>query len=199
MDDRVNGGTGSDHGRWRGRPQRAGVLAVTVSVVVLAVACSGNPSSTGSGGSSKAGGSAHSRLLAFSHCMRSRGVPNFPDPLPGQVIAKVPGWQQLKVSNSQLQAAENACRHLLPNGGSGPNQAEMQQERGGLRSFSECLRTHGMPNWPDPTAGSKGPFFNLLNYHGIGFGSPQGQAARRECQHLLPHQQLQTGLGVEQP
>jgi hypothetical protein len=193
----INGDTRSDHGRWR-RPQRAGVLVATASVVVLAVACGGSPPSTGSGGSPDAGGSAHIQLVAFSHCVRSHGVPNFPDPLPNQVNAKFPSAQQLKVSSSQLQAAENACQHLLPNGGSGPNQAQMQLELSGLRRFSECLRAHGMPNWPDPSAGSAGPSFNLLNYHGIGFGSPQGQAARRACQHLLPSHELHTGLPVEQ-
>jgi hypothetical protein len=197
MGDMINGDTRSDHGRWR-RPQRAGVLAVTAGVVVLAAACGGSPSSTGPGGSPDAGGPAHTPLVAFSHCVRSHGVPNFPDPLPNQVSVKFPSAPQLRVSSSQLQAAENACRHLLPNGGSGPDQAQMQQELSGLRRFSECLRAHGMPNWPDPTAGSEGPSFNLLNYHGIGFGSPQGQAARRACQHLLPSQQLHTGLPVEQ-
>ena len=197
MGDMMNRDASSDGGRWRGWPQRAGVLAVTVGVVALAAACSGSPSSTGSGGSSNAGGSAHSQLVAYSGCVRSRGVPNFPDPLPGQVNEKFPSWQQLGVSSSQLSAAENACQHLLPNGGSGPDQAELQQELSGMRRFSECLRAHGMPQWPDPTVGSEGPLFNLLNYRGIGIDSPQGQAARRECQHLLPPQ-LQTGLRVEQ-
>jgi hypothetical protein len=193
----ATGDTRSDHGRWWGWPRRVGVLAVTAGLVLQTAACSGSPSSTGSG-SSNAGESAHTQMVAFSHCVRSRGVPDFPDPLPGQVIEKFPSWHQLQVSSSQLQAAENACQHLLPNGGSGPNQAEMQQELGGLRRFSECLRAHGMPSWPDPTAGSEGPFFNLFNYHGVGFGSPQGQAARRQCQHQLPLHQAQTGLPVEQ-
>jgi hypothetical protein len=193
----MNGDTGRDRGRSRCWSRRAARLAVTVGVGVLAVACSGSPSSTGSGGSSNAG-AAHSRLVAFSQCMRARGVPTFPDPLPGQVNEKFPSSQQLGVSPSRYQAAENACRHLLPNGGSGPNQAEMQQELSGMRQFSECLRAHGMPYWPDPIAGPEGPVFNLLTYHGVPISSPQGQAARRSCQRLLPPQ-LQTGLRVEEP
>jgi hypothetical protein len=194
----MNGDTRSDRGRSRSWSRRAGLLAVTVGVVALAVACGGSPSSTGSGGSSSAGGAANSQLVAFSQCMRSREVPNFPDPLPGQVNEKFPSSQQLGVSPSRYQAAENACQHLLPNSGSGPNQAEMQQDLSVMRQFSECLRAHGMPNWPDPTAGPEGPLFNLLNYHGVAIDSPQGQAARRACQNLLPPQ-LQTGLRVEAP
>lgn len=194
----MNGDTGSDGGRSRGWSRRAGDLAVSVGVVVLAVACSASPSSTGSGGSSNAGATGHSQLVAFSRCMRSRSVPNFPDPLPGQVNEKFPSSQQLGVSASRYQAAQNACQHLLPNGGSWPNPAEMQQELTSMRQFSECLRAHGMPSWPDPSAGPGGPAFNLLTYHGIPIDSPQGQAARRACQHLLPRQ-LQAGLRVEEP
>jgi hypothetical protein len=99
-----------------------------IAVTVLLTACGGSPSSTSSGGSSQAGGSVNSQLLAFSRCMRSNGLPSFPDPLPGQVTAKFPSAQDLGVSTSLYQTAQNACQHLLPNGGSAPNQTEVQQE-----------------------------------------------------------------------
>jgi hypothetical protein len=81
----------------------------------------------------------NSQLLAFSRCMRSNGVPSFPGPLPGQVTAKFPSAQGLGVSASLYQTAQNPCQHLLPNGGSAPNQAEVQQELSGMRSFSQCM------------------------------------------------------------
>jgi hypothetical protein len=43
-------------------------------------------------------------------------------PLPGQVTAKFPSAQDLGVSTSLYQTAQNAYQHLLPNGGSAPNQ-----------------------------------------------------------------------------
>jgi hypothetical protein len=121
--------------------------------------------------------------------MRSAGVPGFPDPLPGQVTAKFPSAQDLGVSASLYQRAQDACQHLLPNGGSAPDQAVVQQELSGMRSFSQCMRSHGVPNWPDPIVDSQGrPVFDLA---GAGISraesqSPQLMATTRDCGHLLP-------------
>lgn len=173
------------------RRSRARTLCsrAAVAVTALLAACSSSPSSASSGGSSHAGGSASSQLLAFSRCVRSNGVPSFPDPLPGQVAAKFPSAQDLRVSTSLYQTAQNACQHLLPNGGGAPNQTEVQQELSGMRSFSQCMRSHEVPNWPDPIVDSLGrPVFDL-GRAGISQGearSPQLTAKMHECGHLLP-------------
>jgi hypothetical protein len=152
-------------------------------VAALLAACGSSPSSTGSGGS------VNSQLLAFSGCMRSNGVPSFPDPLPGQVTVKFPSAQDLGVSTSVYQTAQNACQHLLPDGGSAPGQAEVQQELSGMRSFSQCMRSHGVPSWPDPTVDSQGrPVFDL-GRAGISQSqarSSQLTAKMSDCGHLLP-------------
>jgi hypothetical protein len=58
-----------------------------------------------------------------------------------------------------------------------------------MRTFSQCVRSHGVPNWPDPIADSDGrPVFDL-GAHGITrseYHSPQLQTKMAECQHLLP-------------
>lgn len=160
-----------------------------VAVTALLAACGSSPSSTSSG-ASNAGGSVNSQLLAFSRCMRSSGVLSFPDPLPGQVTAKFPSAQDLGVSTSLYQTAQNACQHLLPNGGSALNQTVVQQELSGMRSFSQCMRSRGVPNWPDPVVDSQGrPVFDL-GRAGISRGearSPQLMAKMHECGHLLPN------------
>jgi hypothetical protein len=169
------------------------------ALVLLAAACSGSPSSTdpgggrsstGSGGPANAGGSANSPLLAFPHCMRSRGVPDFPDPQPGTTNAKFPSAQQLGVSSSAYQAADSACQHLLPAGIDDQfPPAEVQQLLIGMRQFSQCMRSHGVPNWPDPSVDSEGrPVFDLSD-HGFSRAeahSPQLGAKEAECQNLLP-------------
>jgi hypothetical protein len=178
---------------------RTAAAIITAALAVLATACSGQPSATGSGGSSSArgpasssatGGSVNSQLVAFSHCVRSRGVPNFPDPQPGADNAKFPGAQQLGVSSSQLSRAENACQHLLPAGIDDQfPPAEVPLLLTGMRRFSQCMRSHGVPNWPDPTTDSEGrPFFDI-SAHGFSrqqAHSPQLGAKEAECQHLLP-------------
>jgi hypothetical protein len=167
---------------------------------VLAAACSGGRSSAGSGGAPHAGGSSGSAsTVAYSACMRSHGVPNYPDPDSKGHLTKG-GPQQFGVSSSQFQAAQRACANLLPNAGSFMQQfqqcvsggvcpqALVQQALTLMRNLAACLRSHGVPNWPDPTIGPEGaPFFNVsaagLTHeytHSAGFDSKVG-----ECQQQV--------------
>jgi hypothetical protein len=197
------------------RPRRAGprpartaaAVIATAALALLAAACSGSPSSTG--GAPNAGGSAASpSAVAYSHCIRSHGVPNFPDPTSSGQIPKGDA-QQLGVSSSQLQAAQHACQHLLPaTAGSFQQQAQQcvttgdcpralvqQMLSAGLR-FARCMRSHGVPNWPDPTTDSQGrPFFNLSG-HGFTHSewhSPQITSKTQECVRLRGAAPLPTG------
>ena len=177
----------------------AAAIIAAAALALLTAACSGSPSSTdpggsrsstGSGSSPQAGGSANAPLLAFSQCMRARGVPDFPDPQPGATNAKFPSVQQLGVSSSVYQAADSACQHLLPAGTDDQfPPAEVQQLLIGMRQFSQCMRSHGVPNWPDPSVDAAGrPGFDL-GHHGFSrteAHSPQLGAREDECQNLLP-------------
>lgn len=172
------------------RPRRARLPAARIAAALIAVAalallvaaCGGSPSSTGSGGSTNAGGSTTSRstssqAVAYAHCMRSHAVPNYPDPVSGRTLPdglpKV-GPQQLGVSASQFQAAQQACHRLLPSGGGLQQQlgecmtnqdcspAVVQQIMTADRTLARCMRTHGQPKFPDPTTGgSSDPYFPI--------------------------------------
>jgi hypothetical protein len=101
--------------------------------------------------------------------MRSHGVPNFPDPRSGGGVPKADA-QQLRVSSSQLQTAQQACQDLLPN--VLPNGTpEPAQVRQALR-FSRCMRTHGYPTFPDPSPNppsSPGPVWIVFDeYYVLG-------------------------------
>jgi hypothetical protein len=149
------------------RRRRHGLpLAAIIATAVLAIAAC----SSGGSPSSSAGGSTSSpSAVAYSACIRSRGVPNFPDPGSGGQVPKADP-QQLGVSASQLQAAQQACAHLLPATGSTAeqqqetqcsmadncSQAVVQKWMSGLRTLAQCLRSHGEPNWPDPVISSQG-------------------------------------------
>ena len=186
----------------RAWPPAARTAAATIAAALplLAAACSGSPSSTGSptspggsptaGGAANAGQSANAQLLAFSQCMRSHGVPDFPDPQPGASNAKFSGAQQLGVSSSRYQTAVNACQHLLPAGVDDQfPPAEVQQLLIGMREFSQCVRSHGVPNWPDPATDSEGRPYFPLSTHGFTRSqahSPQLGTKEQECSHLMP-------------
>jgi hypothetical protein len=171
-------------GAWP-RHVRTAAAIIATAVLALLAACGGSPSPAGSGGSPGAAGSANSqKLLAFSRCMRSHGVPNFPDPngsglLPKSQVA------QLTASNPQFPAAHRACEHLLPNGGQ-PTQAQAQQAWNDMRNFARCMRSRGVPDWPDPGPTSQQdqrPFFNLPA--SINPNAPQITTKIRACQHVL--------------
>ena len=141
-------------------------------------------------------GSANSRLVAYSQCMRSHGLPNFPDPA-GGVPPKVTA-QELGVSSSRLQVAQGACQHLLPATGGSLTasslqqcylagvcpQALVQQALSAGREFAQCMRSHGAPDWPDPTLDSQGrPLFNINVPRPP---PPQISTAGDECTRLDP-------------
>ena len=178
------------------RPARiAAAINATAALALLAAASGGSSSSTRSG-SSNAGGSATSpSAVAYSACMRSHDVPNYPDPGSGGQLPKGDA-EQFGVSNSQLQTARRACQHLYPsNGGSFQQlmlcentgdcpQAVVQQALTEMRSFARCMRSHGVPNWPDPTIDSQGrPFFDVSRA-GLSHAythSPLVESKDREC------------------
>jgi hypothetical protein len=184
---------------WRAWPPAARTAAAIIamaSVALLTAACSGSPSSTSTDGSSNARGSANSQLVAYSQCMRSNGVPNFPDPA-GGVPPKVTA-QELGVSSSRLQVAQGACQHLLPATGGSLTasslqqcylagvcpQALVQQALSAGREFAQCMRSHGAPDWPDPTLDSQGrPLFNINVPRPP---PPQISTAGDECTRLDP-------------
>jgi hypothetical protein len=152
--------------------RRAGRYAALLVALALPAAACGGSSSPGAAVGGSPGNSASASAVAYSACMRSHGVPNYPDPGSGGNLPKGTA-QAFGVSSSQYQAAERPCRHLLPNRtfiaslthcletGDCPHAVVQQALTEGL-NFARCMRNHGVPNWPDPTVDSMGrPSFQV--------------------------------------
>jgi hypothetical protein len=102
---------------WRLAAPTAAIIAAAAGLALLAAACAGSRGShvaqlgTTTTQSISTGQPATSARqnggLAFSHCMRSHGVSQFPDPDRSGAIPKVT-MQQLGVSSSQFQVAQSA-------------------------------------------------------------------------------------------
>jgi hypothetical protein len=185
-----------------GRERRAAFATIGTAALALLTACGATSPSTGSSSSMAAdGSSAAPSAVSYSACMRSHGVPRFPDPDSGGELPKADA-HQLDVSSSQLQAAEQACRRLLPNDSSAINTGSVQQcmEASdcppGLvqhtlteeRRFAQCMRSHGVPNWPDPSIDSQGRPVFRISISKLGFDpySRRVWAEGNECSHLMP-------------
>lgn len=168
---------------WRPASRTFGTALAVAALLILPAACGGSPSAAGGTTStaSTAGRSLNSpSAVSFSRCMRSNGVPNYPDPGSNGALPKK-GPQQLGVSDSRYQTATQACRHLLPNGGT-PTQAELQEVRVKGLEFSQCMRRHGIP-LPDPDSSGRIPDPATV---GIDQGSPRFEAANRACARVRP-------------
>ena len=167
----------------------AAAIVVAAGLALLAVGCGGSPgshvaqlgstmtrTSTSSANAPQANGA-----VAFARCMRSNGVLNYPDPTSSGLVKE--SLQQLGVGSSRFQAAQNACLHLLPNGGSGPSPARVQLVKALSLAFSRCVRSHGVPNFPDPDSTGRIPDPASV---GIDQGSPKFEAANQACRRFRP-------------
>lgn len=122
----------------------------------------------------------------FAACMRSHGVPNFPDPSGDGSITFGSG-SGIDPSSPKFQKASDTCRKLLPSGGqpSPQQQAKAQQQ---MLAFSACMRSHGVPDFPDPTF--SGGHISMQIKGGPGSdldpSSPKFKAAQEACKGNLP-------------
>lgn len=154
------------------------VLSVVAGAVLslLAAGCGGvKPASVASVSTTTSTTTTQSHAT-FARCMRSNGVPNFPD-------QGKPTPQQVGVTDAQFEAGLSACRHLLENGG--VSQETEQQRRTRLAdelSFAKCMRNHGLARFPDPTAQGE-LSVEMVQAQGIDVHSP---AVLRVVQACLP-------------
>jgi hypothetical protein len=183
-------------------------VVVLASAALLLAGCGGGSSSPGvahlsntsgdssanTGGKSstpESSASAQQKMVAYSRCMRTHGVPEFPEPSEGKLLVRssvhnghVTGFNP---ESAQFQAAQKACKSLAPPrlAPSPALQAKMQE---GALKFSQCMRTHGVPNFPDPQFGPGGRVSLQVKGGpgGIDPRSSQFQAAQKTCQSDLP-------------
>jgi hypothetical protein len=127
---------------------------IAIAAVSLLVAACGANSPTSPTASSSGDQSTQAQTLqnavAFSHCMRSHGVTDFPDPGTGAFkFALAPSTSK----SPAFQSAYPACRHLLPNNGAqGPETPHSPAQIAAMLAFVRCLRRHGFTSFPDPTS-----------------------------------------------
>ncbi len=159
-----------------------------------AVAHLGKTTSTGASASpiapnvTSANPQGYSQALAYAKCMRKNGVPDFPDPgaQGGFLIHGGPG-SDLGPGSPAFNNAQGRCQKLLPNGGQ-PSAAVQAQHLAQALKFSQCMRAHGVRDFPDPNAQGGRISISIKASPGsdLNPGSPQFQAAQKACQSILP-------------
>jgi hypothetical protein len=152
--------------RWAGL--RALAIAGLLGLSLLVSACGSSSgaevaqvdTTTNANASQSSNASGSHDPQAFSACMRSHGVPTFPDPDSSGTIHVPSSIDDLPTA----KAAYRACRRLAPSEGSLTGQGDvMRQDQ--LLAFAKCMRSHGVPAFPDP---------QVVNGH-INSGATHGQ------------------------
>lgn len=132
------------------------------------------------GGSGSSGASPLAQAVAFSQCMRSHGSPTFPDPVQtpdGHYGYRTNG---IDPNSAGFQGALQACKSLPSPWSSTGQQLTPAQQQAWL-NWAQCIRVHGLPNFPDPT-------FSGTEVHdsGVGSDSTQLQSAMDACKSQRP-------------
>jgi hypothetical protein len=181
--------------------RKATVLLALLATTTAVAACGGSSPKA----QTTASTAAHKNAgLKLAECMRSHGVPDFPDPSSGNgggsQIQQSSGsggssvtvdGHQLNVSAPAFQNAMQTCRKLQPHGPpiSGAQLAKLQK---GALKMAECMRSHGVPNFPDPQV-STGPNGQGVAVRigakagggGLNPQSPAFQVAQKTCMPLM--------------
>lgn len=179
-----------------------GVAKLATGAASSTSSAGGGETSGGSGSSSSGGGQggevhseaqiagpngpqAQKKMVAFAQCMRTHGVPDFPEPSEGKLVFRGGGKNGLDPNSPQFQTAMKACHSLVPAPKLSPQQTAAMQAH--ALKFSQCMRAHGVPNFPDPKFEGGGVRMSLhAGPGGIDPRSSQFQAAQKACQGDLP-------------
>ena len=119
--------------------------------------------------------------MKFSGCMRSHGVSDFPDPTIGS--NGLPSFGPVLNVNGGApvyNAAQRVCKQELPS--IAPHtSAEKARANAAALKYSTCMRSNGVPNFPDPNGQG------LIQVNATGTlepSSPQFQKAVAACKSL---------------
>ncbi len=168
-----------------GRLRRTGLtVSALLAIVLLATACAGGsngPGVAGQGASSTPSASPSDDPgdggLGYAKCMRDHGISDYPDPgASGGIPIRVQPGSDLDPNNPQFKAAEQACKSLLPQ----PSQEDQEHEFEHMLRFAQCMREHGIADFPDPKPG-EGISISTDQGSDLDPNNPQFQAASDAC------------------
>ncbi|MGB9112218.1 MAG: hypothetical protein WCF24_05780 [Acidimicrobiales bacterium] len=178
------------------KPRTAGVALALAAVALLFAACgngsaspgvaSGGSTTTSTSPSSAAAGNSGSppsvieAALKFVSSMRTHGVPNMPDPIPGGGYSRS-ALNAANPNSPQFMSAEKPCRSYAVAAGFGHTPAEIAKHVAQETAEDACIRKHGVPDMPDPNSQGEQSF-----PQGISPSTTQFQKAEKACAYLNP-------------
>jgi hypothetical protein len=135
---------------------------------------------------------------AYSACMRSHGVPTFPDAgSTGQILIdpRKLGESGIDVDSPRFKRAARSCLNLQPKGArSTAGQPTAAQQQAMLR-FARCMRSHGVPNFPDPQPGGALDLAQKV----AAPNTPQFKASEHTCRNFVPGAPIPAAPSTRKP
>lgn len=130
----------------------------------------------------------------FAACMRKHGVPGLPDPNSQGLIQF---GSSIDPRSPAFRTAQHSCQALLPAGfGQPPTQEQLAQVQQELLQFSQCMRGHGINNFPDPSGAALPP---IQPTGDLDTNNPQFKTAYSACKTHLPSGLPSKALGALTP
>jgi hypothetical protein len=127
--------------------------------------------------------SKYAAALAYSRCMRSHGLPTFPDPKQVGSGIEIPGSQSgMNPQSPAFKSAQQSCRHLLPGGGR-PTHADQERVLARMLHISQCMRAHGISGFTDPTLtppSSRAGYAAIMSNDGVWLAIPDSIDVRSQ-------------------
>jgi hypothetical protein len=177
-------------------PLTLAVASGVAAFALLAAAGCGGSASPGvadiTGGNSSLSG-AKRTWPALYHCYATHGFPTY-RPIGSPSVPSAPpvnGWYRQPNGNYAItpayeklfsgpkwDAANKACEPLFP--GKRLTPAQVAENVAQARKVAQCMRTHGMPNLPDPQSDGLIHLESAVEY-----SSPKFQRAQGACQRLM--------------
>jgi hypothetical protein len=170
----------SQHSRWRRR------VAYTLAIFAAGVAAT-----VALGATYGQWLSSYRQDVDFAQCMRSNGVPSYRDPSSNKGPLSA---TQIDPNSPTFLSAAKTCQQYAPSGHAGPPAPTVAQLRAAV-GFTQCIRVHGFPRFPDPLATAPdqpnfslgtGENFPLNSTTNFQTPSPAFRRAAKTCGVRLP-------------
>ena len=166
------GSTTSDHDIAVNTHHRRTIALTALGCALLLAACGSSSKSPAAASNDQALG------VKFATCMRDHGVPSFPDP-------ETSGGIQIPVALAKnpspaFKSAMQACKYLMA--AEGPPPVASVSQKAAAVKLAQCMREHGVPNYPDPTYQDGALVPPSIANPAINPASPAFGAASKTCQ-----------------
>jgi hypothetical protein len=156
-------------------PLTSGILLATAMLLAGCGSAAGG-GTAGTATAPAASATPDDATMAIVTCYRTHGDPSFPDPVYDPSDGR---WHFAVSPGSAPAATQRACQHLFPSSNASPPVPQAQFQA--LVRLAECLRRHGIPNWPDPDPDGSFPLPSSINPK-----APADRPAWTSCQQYMP-------------